>query len=150
MKLEFNRRTSSTEDINQTKTYRKGWVRHMGNIITAMIILSSFVGVTVFSAETAKTKMTRKHMAMQVELTDEQRKSMATMHEKMAVCLRSTKTVSDCHDEMKTDCQQMMGQEGCPMMKSMKGMMRGGGVMQKSATKTDAKSETKSDTQDKK
>lgn len=49
-------------------------------------------------------------------LTKEQRDKMATIHEKMAACLRSDKPIADCHKEAMQNCQEMMGKDGCPMM----------------------------------
>lgn len=61
--------------------------------------------------------------AKPVEWTTVQRENMAKMHESMATCLRSTKTMKDCRAEMKTSCMGM-GNEGCPMMgKGHHGMM---------------------------
>ncbi len=57
-------------------------------------------------------------------MTTDQRQKMADAHERMAVCLRSDKPVSDCHEEMKKACQEGMGKDGCPMMGG-KGMHHG-------------------------
>ncbi len=46
----------------------------------------------------------------------EVRAKMANLHEEMAACLRSEKSLSDCHSEMRKGCQQLMGDSGCPMM----------------------------------
>lgn len=46
----------------------------------------------------------------------EMRAKMATLHEQMAVCLRSDKLFSDCRHELMQGCQQLMGEHGCPMM----------------------------------
>ena len=46
----------------------------------------------------------------------EMRAKMATVHEQMAACLRSDKSMSDCHGEMMKGCQRLMGNHGCPMM----------------------------------
>ena len=46
----------------------------------------------------------------------ETRERMAVLHEKMAACLRSDKEFSVCRDEMLKNCQQAMGDQGCPMM----------------------------------
>lgn len=48
------------------------------------------------------------------EWTSVQRENLATMHENMATCLRSNKSMTDCRAEMKSSCQKM-GKEGCPM-----------------------------------
>ena len=53
------------------------------------------------------------------KMTTEQRQTMADAHEKMAVCLRSDKPISDCHEEMMKACKEGMGKDGCPMMGSM-------------------------------
>lgn len=46
------------------------------------------------------------------ELNQDERQQMATMHEKVASCLRSEKTMSQCHEEMMKECP--MG-ESCTM-----------------------------------
>lgn len=38
-------------------------------------------------------------------ITPEQKKMMAEKHQKLADCLKSDKSVDDCHKEMKADCQ---------------------------------------------
>ena len=53
------------------------------------------------------------------QMTAEQRSKMADLHEKMAACLRSTRPISECHDEMMKGCQETMGASGCPMMGGM-------------------------------
>ncbi|MEA9356604.1 hypothetical protein SHI21_10330 [Bacteriovorax sp. PP10] len=68
----------------------------------------------------AATKQSNKMMPM--EMTPEQRVNMATIHENMATCLKSDKTVAACHSEMKENCKSMMGAEGCKMMKHDKMM----------------------------
>ena len=61
------------------------------------------------------------------EVTVEQRKQMAQVHEKMATCLRSNKPLNQCRSEMRSSCQEMMGKDGCPMMGKM-GHMGGKGA----------------------
>ena len=50
------------------------------------------------------------------EPTKETRAKMATIHEQMAACLRSDKSMNDCRSEMMTACQTLLGDSGCPMM----------------------------------
>jgi hypothetical protein len=62
--------------------------------------------------------------------TKEMREKMAVLHERMATCLRSDKSMSECRAEMQKGCREMMGNQGCTMMGrgGMKGMgpgMRG-------------------------
>lgn len=87
--------------------------------ILLISLLSVCLGNTAWSADTPKDSKTKPKMMMDKEWTKEQRDSMAGMHEKMATCLRSDKSMKDCHAEMRTNCQDMMGKEGCPMMDDM-------------------------------
>jgi hypothetical protein len=50
------------------------------------------------------------------EPSKQQREQMAVLHEKIAACLRSDKDIAACRDEMRSKCQEMMGEQGCPMM----------------------------------
>ena len=60
----------------------------------------------------------------------EMREQMATLHEQMAACLRSDKSMSECRTQMMSSCQSMMGTQGCRMGMSMgMGMGMGGGMM---------------------
>jgi hypothetical protein len=54
----------------------------------------------------------------------EMREKMATMHDKMAACLRSEKAVDTCHAEMMKACKESMGEKGCPMMGTHDHMMK--------------------------
>jgi hypothetical protein len=47
----------------------------------------------------------------------EMRAQMATIHEQMAACLRSDKAFADCRSDMMKSCHQLMGGQGCPMMR---------------------------------
>ena len=55
------------------------------------------------------------------------REKMAQIHEKMAACLRSTRSIADCHQEMMNQCHQVLGDQTCRMMQG--GMMKGRGMM---------------------
>lgn len=50
-------------------------------------------------------------------VTKETREKMAVLHEQMAACLRSDKSMADCHAEMRRSCQESLGVQGCPMMR---------------------------------
>lgn len=56
----------------------------------------------------------------------EMREKMATLHEEMAACLRSDKSMSECRSEMLKRCEAIMGSEDCRRMMGtgcgMKGM----------------------------
>jgi hypothetical protein len=43
------------------------------------------------------------------------REQMAKLHEHMAACLRSDKTMRDCHEAVRKECQDTMGDK-CEMM----------------------------------
>jgi hypothetical protein len=60
--------------------------------------------------------------------SDPQMEKMAQMHSDMAACLRSDKSVDECHSQMMASCQKD-GSKSCAMMKEHKhegrmGMMR--------------------------
>lgn len=59
----------------------------------------------------------------------EMRERMATLHEQMAACLRSDKSIAECRTEMLKQCQAMMGSQGCTGMMGSGGMMGMGGGM---------------------
>ncbi len=58
-------------------------------------------------------------------VSKETREKMAVVHEQMAACLRSDKSLADCHTEMMKSCKESLGDQGCPMMGMGKGMGMG-------------------------
>lgn len=54
--------------------------------------------------------------AAQSPPSKEMREKMATLHEQMAACLRSDKSMPECRTEMMKNCQDVVGKDGCPMM----------------------------------
>ncbi|MHB8420154.1 MAG: hypothetical protein ACYDCL_18930, partial [Myxococcales bacterium] len=64
-------------------------------------------GMALAAEGTAPTTSTSK-----TTLTPEQRGQLADMHEKMAACLRSDRSLPDCHDEMMKSCQSV-GMHAC-------------------------------------
>ncbi len=68
-------------------------------------LIVAITGIALVSGANEKmgTKWTMK------EYTTEERQTIASCHDKMAVCLRSTKMMKDCHEEM-------MGMKECEMM----------------------------------
>jgi len=50
------------------------------------------------------------------EPSKEMRAKMASAHEQTAVCLRSEKSMAECHKEMMKSHHDLMGEHGCPMM----------------------------------
>jgi hypothetical protein len=69
--------------------------------------------------------------AQQPAPSKEMRAKMATLHERMAACLRSDKPLSECRADMMKDCHGMMTTRDCSMMGMSQGAMRmDGGMMQ--------------------
>lgn len=82
------------------------------NCLIFLISLSS--GPFVFAQKDADRPQ---DSATAAEPTKEMRSQMAQMHEKMATCLKSDVSFSECHQEMMTNCP-MMKNGNCPMMGS--------------------------------
>lgn len=57
----------------------------------------------------------------------EQRAKMATAHEQMAACLRSTRSMSDCHRDMRSAHEAACQNGGCGMHHGKGGHHGGGG-----------------------
>lgn len=77
----------------------------------------------------AENKDASAHSANHMSATPEMKKDMADMHQKMADCLRTDKSMQDCHGEMMKDCHGAKAPGHCSMMDSM--MNQGGMKHQK-------------------
>jgi hypothetical protein len=55
----------------------------------------------------------------------ETREKMAAVHEQMAACLRSDKSITECRTETMQKCQAMLGQQSCRGMGMGNAGMRG-------------------------
>jgi hypothetical protein len=90
-----------------------------------MILLSG--AMLSFCAHAADKGATQKSPTDKTtEWTKEQRETMAKNHDAMAACLRSDKSINECHDEMMKNCQSS---DTCPMKGRMgmhHGMMNNG------------------------
>jgi hypothetical protein len=73
--------------------------------LTAIVLLSG--SATALAAEPTAAPSTP---------SKEMRENMATIHERMAACLRSDKPFAECRQAMQQSCSNMMGGQGCPMM----------------------------------
>lgn len=99
-------------------------------LTSATVLLTMFFSTSAFS-----------EMDSMKNLTKEQRETMASMHEKMATCLRSDRSPEECHKEMKDQCNQM-GPEQCPMMGKMDKMKhKAKGSMNKAKAKVNEATE---------
>lgn len=88
------------------------------NLVASMVLLA---GGAAFAADVPP--------ANHATPSKEMREKMATLHERMAACLRSDKPIADCRSEMKKSCGEIMGKEGCPMMDGMHHGMMDHGMM---------------------
>jgi hypothetical protein len=73
-----------------------------------MVVAMSVMGSVAWATEPPKTSA--------ATVSKETREKMAVLHEQMAACLRSDKSISDCHAEMRKNCQTTLGTQDCPMM----------------------------------
>jgi hypothetical protein len=78
----------------------------------AQIVVASVLAILSASATLAANPPA----TAQSPPSKETREKMATLHEQMAACLRSDKPVTECHTEIMKNCQDVMGEDGCPMM----------------------------------
>lgn len=82
-------------------------------ILSSLLVLTwSMAGAVETKTGTGGTTTTTSKTKM-MEPTAEQRSQMAVMHESMAKCLRTNKSMAECRDEMMKNCP--MG-ENCPGM----------------------------------
>ena len=82
------------------------------------VIIPLFLSATFLTATGAQVYAANENTSSakdMKEMSTEQRSKMATLHEQMATCLRSTKTKKECHTQMKDSCKTMMGKDGCMM-----------------------------------
>jgi len=83
------------------------------------VFLIAIVGEASFADDMSKMSDKKEMPAMTKDQREKMAKTheqMAKTHEQMATCLRSTKSLKDCHEEMKKSCMTTMGEKGCPMM----------------------------------
>lgn len=75
------------------------------NLLATGILALSF-SLTSYAQDTAKSAGTQKATST---VSKEERQKVAQVHENMAACLKSDKDVQECHDEMRSQCQDMNG-----------------------------------------
>lgn len=54
--------------------------------------------------------------------TKQEREQFATLHEHVAACLRSDKTMRECHEAARKECEDTLGDRCRDMMRAMMGM----------------------------
>jgi predicted glycosyl hydrolase (DUF1957 family) len=85
--------------------------------LSIVLVLMSMLSVNAIAADAAATK--KEDAKKEEGPSAEMREKMALHHEAMAKCLRSTKTMKECHQEMMGQCKEAMGGEKCEMMGHM-------------------------------
>jgi hypothetical protein len=91
---------------------------------------ASIAGVLLIALGGAASAANPPTVAAPSSPTRAMRQEMAALHEQMAACLRSDKSISECRTEMLKHCQDMMGSRGCTRMMHSGGMMgMGSGMM---------------------
>lgn len=93
--------------------------------LLTLSLMTMICGTAAYAADTSKTNS---DYPSHSQVSMETRQKMASLHEKMAACLRSDKTVSECRTEMRDSCQNMLGRENCQMMHSMGSAGTAGGI----------------------
>lgn len=84
----------------------------------AVVTAGMAINFSAWSSEGTRTpSSTEHHMNMD---TPEMRQKMARMHELMASCLKSNRSMNECHQEMMQNCPMM--KEGKCEMHGMMGM----------------------------
>ena len=79
------------------------------------LLFALLISTTAGAEEKGAAAQAANHMAA----TPEMKKDMADMHQKMADCLRTDKSMQDCHGEMMKECQGAKAPGHCSMMDGM-------------------------------
>lgn len=87
----------------------------------ALILSLSLPGIVMAQAK-SKAPNSQAH----AEQSPEMKKNMADMYQKMADCMKTDKSMHDCHKEVMKDCPVAKATGSCPLMDGMKGMMNHG------------------------
>jgi hypothetical protein len=90
--------------------------------LAAFALSSASIALGEDAAPTMDHQAHSAAMSKMKEPTPEIRQKMADAHQKMADCLKSTKPISECKDEMMKNCP-MMKNGHCMMMEGMSGHM---------------------------
>ncbi|MGE4132560.1 MAG: hypothetical protein AB7F86_13035 [Bdellovibrionales bacterium] len=67
------------------------------------------IGTAACAANAKKADATSASQDQSSNLSSDQRKSMAEMHQKMAECLKSDKSLQECQNQMRQTCQRCDG-----------------------------------------
>ena len=103
--------------------------------IKTMSASALLLSLLISTSANAEEKEASAHSSNHMMAAPEMKKEMADMHQKMADCLRTEKSMQDCHGEMMKDCQGAKASGHCSMMDGMmkKGSMKHGKMKDKKA-----------------
>lgn len=88
--------------------------------LVAALVLS--VAISIPTSVMAQAKAKSPANQTQAEPSPEMKKNMADMYQKMADCLKTEKSMHECHKEVMKDCPMAKENGSCPLMEGMKGM----------------------------
>jgi hypothetical protein len=102
----------------------------LGSRAAAAIAIALLCAGSAWAADPAPTAASKTpSSAQKAPPSKEARAQMAALHEQMAACLRSDKSITDCRTEVMKSCRDTMGTQGCPYMgMGQRGMGMGSGM----------------------
>lgn len=93
---------------------------HTVAMLAGVLLLSTAIAVPAAAPPAPATATASKEQATETKplpaLSKETREKLAALHEQMAACLRSDKSIADCHAEMRAACTASLKNMGCPSM----------------------------------
>jgi len=98
------------------------------NALAGVLLLFTVVAAAAAAPPPAATAAGSNDLTTEAKplpaLSKETREKLAALHEQMAACLRSDKSIAVCHAEMRAACAGSLNNKGCPSM----GMGGGPGI----------------------
>lgn len=93
---------------------------HTLAMVAGVLLLLTAVAVSAAAPPAPATATESKQPASEAKpwpaLSKDTREKLAALHEQMAACLRSDKSIADCHAEMRAACTASLNNMGCPSM----------------------------------
>lgn len=81
--------------------------------------LALILSLSLMTPVMAQAKNKAPTSQAQTEQSPEMKKNMADMYQKMADCMKSDKSMHDCHKEVMKDCPVAKSTGSCPLMEGM-------------------------------
>ena len=97
-------------------------------VFPASIAVALLFVLLVFGNAKAETKAKAPNASPHSTMSPEMKKDMADMYQKMADCLKTEKSMQECHKDVMKDCPVAKATGHCPIMEGMmgKGAMKHG------------------------